>query len=181
MPFLGVDVPLAEVDRLFASFDPDGSGSIEYAELKKLLRSRAPSAAGGPRRRPSGARRPSQAGGGRPCSAASASSTPRSGVSTPRSASSRGGGGGELQQSARSCFPSGNSPRNGASLDEVHALFWMPEKANAWRRRPATALATPRLAALTSPRLVPTSPRLTAWQDCSPRKRPPLRADGRPW
>jgi hypothetical protein len=37
MKELGLDAPLDVVDGVFASFDPDGSGSLEYTELKKLL------------------------------------------------------------------------------------------------------------------------------------------------
>ena len=38
MPKLGFDVPAKDVDVLFDSFDPDGSGSIDFTELKKMLR-----------------------------------------------------------------------------------------------------------------------------------------------
>ena len=38
IPALGIEAPDAAVDALFDSFDPDGSGSIEYAEFNKLLR-----------------------------------------------------------------------------------------------------------------------------------------------
>lgn len=44
MPLLGFHVQQSEVDVLFHSMDPDGSNSIEYNELKKLLRRRAPAA-----------------------------------------------------------------------------------------------------------------------------------------
>ena len=37
MPLLGLDVPKKEIDAAFDSFDPDGSGEISYAELKKAL------------------------------------------------------------------------------------------------------------------------------------------------
>merc|ERR1719291_1217697 len=32
------DVPIEEIDALFDSFDPDGSGVIDYKELHKMLR-----------------------------------------------------------------------------------------------------------------------------------------------
>ena len=35
---LGLEAHRKEIDALFESWDPDGSGSIEYAELNKLLR-----------------------------------------------------------------------------------------------------------------------------------------------
>ena len=38
MPLLGLDVPRAEVDRLFETFDPDGTGTITFDELHTLLR-----------------------------------------------------------------------------------------------------------------------------------------------
>jgi len=38
MKQFGCDVAPVEIDALFNSFDPDGSGSIEYRELNKLLR-----------------------------------------------------------------------------------------------------------------------------------------------
>ena len=38
MPLLGLEVPRAEVDALFDSWDPDGSGSLEIPELNKVLR-----------------------------------------------------------------------------------------------------------------------------------------------
>ena len=38
MPLLGLDVPRAEVDRLFETFDPDGTGTITFDELHALLR-----------------------------------------------------------------------------------------------------------------------------------------------
>ena len=38
MPKLGFDVPTKDIDALFDSFDPDGSGSIDFTELKKMLR-----------------------------------------------------------------------------------------------------------------------------------------------
>ena len=43
---LGLEVPVEEVDGLFDSFDPDGGGSIEYAELSVALRNQKPGAAG---------------------------------------------------------------------------------------------------------------------------------------
>ena len=36
-PSAPLQVPRAEIDKLFDSFDPDGSGSIGYSELKKML------------------------------------------------------------------------------------------------------------------------------------------------
>ena len=38
MPALGLDVPRADIDFLFDSFDGDGSGEIDYHELNKALR-----------------------------------------------------------------------------------------------------------------------------------------------
>ena len=38
MPLLGFTVPRKEIDLLFESFDPDGSGTIELGELNALLR-----------------------------------------------------------------------------------------------------------------------------------------------
>jgi Ca2+-binding EF-hand superfamily protein len=38
MPTLGIHVSRPEADELFAAFDADGSGNIEYRELDKLLR-----------------------------------------------------------------------------------------------------------------------------------------------
>ena len=38
MPLLGFNVPRKEIDLLFESFDPDGSGTIELGELNALLR-----------------------------------------------------------------------------------------------------------------------------------------------
>ncbi len=46
MAELGLEVPVEEVDGLFDSFDPDGGGSIEYAELSVVLRNQKPGAAG---------------------------------------------------------------------------------------------------------------------------------------
>eukprot|EP00966_Prymnesium_polylepis_P311465 7196242-Prymnesium_polylepis.1 len=43
MPLLGLDVPTAEVDRLFDEFDKDGGGEIGMGEMNKLLR-RTPAA-----------------------------------------------------------------------------------------------------------------------------------------
>ncbi len=40
MPLLGLEVPKAEVDALFDSWDTDGGGAISYDELKKLMRAR---------------------------------------------------------------------------------------------------------------------------------------------
>ena len=40
MAALGVDAPRAEVDRLFDSFDPDGSGCVEYNEMNAALKRR---------------------------------------------------------------------------------------------------------------------------------------------
>ena len=38
LPQLGLSAPKKEFDILFDSFDPDGSGKIDYKELNKLLR-----------------------------------------------------------------------------------------------------------------------------------------------
>ena len=38
---LGLDASDEDADALFDSFDPDGGGSIEYAELKRALKHRA--------------------------------------------------------------------------------------------------------------------------------------------
>ena len=38
MPHLGLEVPRADMDALFESWDPDGSNSIELKELSKILR-----------------------------------------------------------------------------------------------------------------------------------------------
>tara|TARA_B110001452_G_scaffold265054_1_gene269095 strand:- start:1206 stop:2252 length:1047 start_codon:yes stop_codon:yes gene_type:complete len=38
MPLLGLEVPLEEIDALFDSWDPDGSGHLELKELNTLLR-----------------------------------------------------------------------------------------------------------------------------------------------
>ena len=38
MPHLGLEVPRADMDALFESWDPDGSNSIELKELSRLLR-----------------------------------------------------------------------------------------------------------------------------------------------
>ena len=48
---LGYDAPKAEIDELYNSFDLDGSGSLEFSELNKLLRQRSPTrgAPGSPR------------------------------------------------------------------------------------------------------------------------------------
>ena len=35
---LGLEVPTRDVDALFDSWDPDGSGSLEMSELQKQLR-----------------------------------------------------------------------------------------------------------------------------------------------
>ena len=39
MPLLGLEAPLEEIDKLFDSWDPDGSGFLELKELNTLLRS----------------------------------------------------------------------------------------------------------------------------------------------
>ena len=36
MRYLGLGVPQEEADALYDSFDPDGGGSIDYAELNKV-------------------------------------------------------------------------------------------------------------------------------------------------
>ena len=42
MPLLGLkDVPKKDIDAVFDSFDPDGSGELEMKELEKLLKRRA--------------------------------------------------------------------------------------------------------------------------------------------
>jgi len=38
---LGFDVSLSQIDALFTAFDPDGSGSVDYRELSKLLQAGA--------------------------------------------------------------------------------------------------------------------------------------------
>ena len=38
MPRIGLDVSRAEIDALFDSWDPDGSGALELAELNRQLR-----------------------------------------------------------------------------------------------------------------------------------------------
>jgi len=38
MPILGLEVPKADIDKLFNTWDPDGSGIVTFAEMKKLLR-----------------------------------------------------------------------------------------------------------------------------------------------
>ena len=40
MPVLGLEVSVKEMDAIFDEFDPDGSGSIGYTELKKSLTSK---------------------------------------------------------------------------------------------------------------------------------------------
>ena len=45
MPALGLNVDRSHADALFDSFDPDGSGTIEYHELNKLLRKQGPALA----------------------------------------------------------------------------------------------------------------------------------------
>ena len=47
IPLLGLDAPAAEVDALFDTWDPDGSGSIDFKELQKILRGGASEAAKG--------------------------------------------------------------------------------------------------------------------------------------
>ena len=37
MPALGLEVPKADIDELFNSWDKDGGGSLAYKELKKIL------------------------------------------------------------------------------------------------------------------------------------------------
>ena len=41
MPMLGLRASRDEIDELFDSLDQDGSGTIEYHELKDLLESKA--------------------------------------------------------------------------------------------------------------------------------------------
>ena len=41
---MGLDVPEAEVDKLFDEFDADGGGEIGLAEMNKLLRRTVPPA-----------------------------------------------------------------------------------------------------------------------------------------
>ena len=36
MPMLGLQLPLEEVDGLYDSWDPDGSGQLELGELNKV-------------------------------------------------------------------------------------------------------------------------------------------------
>ena len=38
MPLLGLKAADTDIARLFASFDPDGSGAIDFRELNKALR-----------------------------------------------------------------------------------------------------------------------------------------------
>jgi len=38
MPLLGLEVPKKEIDALFDSWDPDGSGKLELKEIGKQLR-----------------------------------------------------------------------------------------------------------------------------------------------
>ena len=45
MTELGLEVPVAEVDKLFEAMDPDGSGSLTLAELNKQLRKKTEIAA----------------------------------------------------------------------------------------------------------------------------------------
>ena len=40
MPMLGFDVPVADIDKLFDANDPDGSGEMDFKELKQMLKSR---------------------------------------------------------------------------------------------------------------------------------------------
>ena len=40
---LEMSVDPADIDALFAHFDPDGSGALDYKELQAALRSHAPS------------------------------------------------------------------------------------------------------------------------------------------
>ena len=60
MPVLGLEVPKRDVDVLFNQWDPDGSGSISYHELRKLLQggSGASTAAAPPRRGAAPGRKP---------------------------------------------------------------------------------------------------------------------------
>ena len=51
MPLLGFDVPKFQVDNLFDSFDADGSGTIEYDELRKVLQSASTSPSKSPEMR----------------------------------------------------------------------------------------------------------------------------------
>ena len=41
MPMLGLDVPAEDVDALFDSCDPDGSGMLELNELTRVLKGHA--------------------------------------------------------------------------------------------------------------------------------------------
>ena len=41
MPLLGLDASKEAIDDLFDKFDPDGSGEIKYAELRRLLSKRS--------------------------------------------------------------------------------------------------------------------------------------------
>ena len=38
MPMLGLDVPVEDVDALFDTWDPDGSGMLELKELTRVLK-----------------------------------------------------------------------------------------------------------------------------------------------
>ena len=38
MERMGLDVPRKDVDALFDSWDPDGSGTLDFKELQKVLR-----------------------------------------------------------------------------------------------------------------------------------------------
>ena len=40
MPMLGFYVPVADIDKLFDANDPDGSGEMDFKELKQMLKSR---------------------------------------------------------------------------------------------------------------------------------------------
>ena len=40
MPALGLDVPKADIDKLFSEWDSDGGGCIGYKELSKILKAK---------------------------------------------------------------------------------------------------------------------------------------------
>ena len=41
MPLIGLDLPRKEIDGVFDSWDPDGSGMLELKELTRVLKGQA--------------------------------------------------------------------------------------------------------------------------------------------